>query len=222
MLLRLPGVYRPQADTRLLVEAIDKAAIPLGASVLDVGSGPGALSMAAARAGAREVLAVDVSRRAVAATWLNAVVRGAPVRVCRGDAWEVAAGRRFDLILANPPYVPSQQGPPHRGPARAWDAGMDGRAMLDRVTALAPALLTERGVILIVHSGLCGVDRTLDQLRDGGLKASVVARRTEPFGPVMRGRTDFLERAGLIEAGQRHEELVVIRGDGTERTACRA
>jgi len=222
MLFSLPGVYRPQADTRLMVEAVGEAAIPMGASVLDVGSGAGALSVAAARAGAREVLAVDVSRRAVVATWVNAVVRGVPVRVRRGDAWEVAVGRRFDLILANPPYVPSRQGPPHRGPARAWDAGTDGRAMLDRVTAVAPVLLNERGVILIVHSGLCGVDRTLDQLRGGGLKASVVARCTEPFGPVMRGRTDFLERAGLIEAGQRHEELVVIRGDWTERAACGA
>jgi release factor glutamine methyltransferase len=155
----------------------------------------------------------------VAATWVNALVRGVPVRVRRGDAWKLTAGRRFDLILANPPYVPSRQVPPRRGPARAWDAGTDGRVMLDRVTALAPLLLNERGVILIVHSGLCGVDRTLDQLRDGGLKAAVVARRTEPFGPVMRSRTDFLERAGLIQAGQRHEELVVIRGDWTERVA---
>jgi release factor glutamine methyltransferase len=222
MLLRLPGVYRPQADSRLLIEAMGEAAIPVGPSVLDVGSGAGALSVSAARAGAREVLAVDVSRRAVAATWMNAVVRGVPVRACHGDVWEVAAGRRFDLILANPPYVPSQQSPPRRGPARAWDAGTDGRAALDKVTALAPALLNERGVILIVHSALCGVDRTLEQLRESGLKAAVVARRIEPFGPVMRGRTDFLQRARLIEAGQRHEELVVIRGDWTERAAYRA
>ncbi|HET9140401.1 HemK2/MTQ2 family protein methyltransferase [Actinophytocola sp.] len=219
MMVRLPGVYRPQADTLMLAETIAQAAIPRGASVLDVGSGAGALSLAAARAGAARVLAVDVSRPAVVTTWVNAVLRGAPVRVRRGDALEAAADHRFDVILANPPYVPSRHQPPTRGRARAWDAGGDGRAMLDRVTALAPMLLTARGVILIVHSALCGVDRTLHQLRGGGLKASVVARRTEPFGPVMRGRIGFLERAGLIEAGQRHEELVVIRGDRTEPTA---
>ncbi|HEU5109254.1 MAG TPA: HemK2/MTQ2 family protein methyltransferase [Micromonosporaceae bacterium] len=218
-MVRLPGVYRPQADTLMLAETIAQAAIPRGASVLDVGSGAGALSLAAARAGAARVLAVDVSRPAVVTTWVNAVLRGAPVRVRRGDALEAAADHRFDVILANPPYVPSRHQPPTRGRARAWDAGGDGRAMLDRVTALAPMLLTARGVILIVHSALCGVDRTLHQLRGGGLKASVVARRTEPFGPVMRGRIGFLERAGLIEAGQRHEELVVIRGDRTEPTA---
>jgi release factor glutamine methyltransferase len=218
MLVRLPGVYRPQADTRMLAEAIRQAAIPRGASVLDVGSGAGALSVAAAGAGAASVLAVDVSRLATVTTWVNAALRGAPVRVRRGDALEVAAGTRFDVILANPPYVPSHREPPGQGRARAWDAGGDGRAMLDRVTALAPELLGERGMILIVHSELCGTDRTLHQLRGGGLKASVVARRTEPFGPVLRGRAAFLERAGLIEPGQRHEELVVIRGDRTEPT----
>jgi release factor glutamine methyltransferase len=85
--------------------------------------------------------------------------------------------------------------------------------MLNRVTALAPLPLAPGGVALIVHSGLSGVDRTLRQLRGGGLTSSVVARRVEPFGEVMRGRAAYLERAGLIERGQRHEELVVIRGD---------
>ncbi|HEU5475903.1 MAG TPA: HemK2/MTQ2 family protein methyltransferase [Actinophytocola sp.] len=220
MLLRPPGVYRPQADTWLLAKAIEQAALPSEARVLDIGAGTGALSVAAARAGAAEVTAVDVSRRAVLATWFNTAVRGLPVRVRRGDALDVAAGRRFDVILANPPYVPCERPDvPDAGPRRAWDAGLDGRAMVNRVTALAPLLLAPRGLILIVHSQLCGVDRTLHQLRGGGLKASVVARAIEPFGPVMRGRVDFLERAGLIEPGQRHEQLVVIRGDRTEPPA---
>jgi release factor glutamine methyltransferase len=50
-------------------------------------------------------------------------------------------------------------------------------------------------------------------LREAGLEASVVDRRSTPFGPVMRGRIPFLEARRLVEPGQRHEELVVIRGD---------
>jgi release factor glutamine methyltransferase len=218
LLLRTPGVYPPQADTWLLSKAVRQAGIRKQASVLDIGSGSGALSIAAVRAGAAQVLAVDVSKPAVLATWLNTALRGLPVRVRWGDGLELAAGCRFDVILANPPYVPCERpGIPDHGRERAWDAGTDGRAMLNRVTALAPLLLAPGGLILIVHSALCGVDRTLHQLRGGGLKAAVVARHTEPFGPVMRGRVDFLEERGLIEAGQRHEELVVIRGDRTER-----
>jgi release factor glutamine methyltransferase len=209
-----PRIYRPQADTWLLAGAIRQAAFPHLSSVLDIGAGSGALSRVAVRAGAADVLAVDVSRLAVLATWLN--TRGLPVAVRRGDALEIAAGRRFDVIVANPPYVPSPDGVPARGRARAWDAGPDGRAVLDRVCAVAPLLLAPAGLILIVHSGLCGVDRTLHQLRGGGLKASVVARRSVPFGPVLRGRRDFLVERGLIRPGEDVEELVVIRGDRTE------
>jgi release factor glutamine methyltransferase len=217
MLIRLPGVYRPQADTWLLVDALRQAAIPPGASVLDIGPGCGALSVAASRCGAGRVLAVDVSWPAVLATRLNTALRGLPVRVRQGDALDVAAGDRFDVIVANPPYVPSAG--PGVGRARAWDAGLDGRDMLDRVTAEAPLLLAPGGMILLVHSELSGVDQTLDQLRDGGLKASVVSRRQVPFGPVLHGRTAFLSRHGLIAEGQRHEELVVIRGDRTDRAS---
>jgi release factor glutamine methyltransferase len=68
-------------------------------------------------------------------------------------------------------------------------------------------------MVLIVHSEVCGIETTLDKLRRGGLKAAVVARRREPFGPVMRQRISLLERQGLIRPGQRHEDLVVIRAD---------
>jgi release factor glutamine methyltransferase len=74
-------------------------------------------------------------------------------------------------------------------------------------------MLSSSGILLIVHSAVCGVETTLDLLRQGGLKAAVVARRMEPFGPVMRSRIALLERRGMIEPGQLYEELVVIRGD---------
>jgi release factor glutamine methyltransferase len=214
-LLRPPGAYRAQGDTWLLAEALLDAALPAGARVLDIGCGTGALSVTAAEAGAGHVTAIDVSRRAAFATWLNARLRGHRVRVEVGDALDLALDRGpFDVVLANPPYVPSaHRHPPRRGAARAWDAGHDGRALLDRICAVAPVLLAPEGMLLLVHSALCDVDKTLHQLRGGDLKTSVVARRDEPFGPVMRGRQAMLERRGLIEPGQDYEELVVIRAD---------
>ncbi|MCP2249257.1 HemK2/MTQ2 family protein methyltransferase [Lentzea aerocolonigenes] len=216
-LLRAPGVYAPQDDTALLVEAMRAAAIPAGARVLDIGTGTGALAIAAIRAGAAEVTGVDVSRRAVWTARVNAALQRLPLRVKLGNALDVIAGERFDLVLANPPYVPAADPCAARGPARAWDAGVDGRQLLDPLCARMFDLLVPGGVVLIVHSALCGVDTTVRQLRDNGLKAAVVQRRWVPFGPVMNGRTDFLERHGLIAPGQRQEELVVIRGDRPER-----
>jgi release factor glutamine methyltransferase len=212
-LLRPPGVYRPQGDTWLLARALRDAGIPPGGAVLEIGCGTGALSIAAAETSPRSMTAFDLSRRAVLAARFNTAVRGLPVRVRRGDALEQAAGDEFDLVLANPPYVPGVRDLPTRGPRRAWDAGEDGRAMLDRICAMAPILLAPGGVLLTVHSALCDVDRTLAQLRGGGLKASVVARADEPFGPVMRGRVEQLRTLGLIDPEQRVEELVVVRGD---------
>jgi release factor glutamine methyltransferase len=213
-LLRPPGVYRPQADTWLLAQALHDATIPYGARVLDLCTGTGALAVAAARAGAAHVTAVDISRRAAMAARFNTMIRGLPVRVVRGNMLKFLAGRQFDVILANPPYVPcADPDVPRRGPSRAWDAALDGRALLDPLCTNAAELLSAGGMLLIVHSAVCGVETTLDVLRQQGLKAAVVARRMEPFGPVMRSRIELLERQGLIEVGQRYEELVVIRGD---------
>jgi release factor glutamine methyltransferase len=213
VLLRPPGVYTPQGDTYLLAEALHGAAIPLGARVLEVCTGTGALAMVAARFGVAGVTAIDISARAVLAARFNAWLRGVPVRVMHGDLFEPVTGETFDLILANPPYVPGRERPPRHGRARAWDAGAHGRRLIDRICAEAPALLAPDGLLLMVHSALCGIQITLNALRDAELKASVIARRTEPFGPVMWARAARLEAGGLIRPGQRYEELVVIRGD---------
>lgn len=207
-----PGVYPPQHDTWLLADALAAAGIRPGATVLDACCGTGALSIAAARTRPRSITAVDVSRRAVLATRINTLARGVSVDVERGDVFERMAGRTFDLVLANPPYVPGVAKKP-RGRHRAWDAGVDGRELLDRLCANAPLLLAPAGTLLVVHSGLCDEDRTLRQLRGGGLKAAVVARAEVPFGPVLRARQHRLLDLGLIEPNQRFEELVVIRGD---------
>lgn len=213
MLVRAPGVYRPQHDTRLLMHALSQAGIPRGGRVLDICTGTGALAVAAAHHGAHTVTAVDVSRRAVATAWLNCRIRGLTIRALHGDFEAILGTDRFDLVLANPPYVPAPRGTPDHGRARTWNAGEKGRAILDRLCAVTPHLLEPGGVALTVHSGLCHPDTTLTQLRDGGLKAAIVARSSVPFGPIMCELTPWLISTGLIEPGQNREDLVVIRAD---------
>lgn len=206
-------MYAPQEDTDLLIGALRDEPLPYGATVLDVGTGSGALAIEAARRGTH-VTAVDVSWRAVCAARLNARLDRLPVRTQHGNLFAPVRGQSFDLILANPPYVPTPDtGRPPRGAARSWDAGRDGRLVLDRICGEAPALLRPGGVLLFVHSALSSPDRTLAQLTGAGLKASVTRRRIIPYGPVLRSRKRWLQTRGLLSASEQTEELVVIRAE---------
>jgi release factor glutamine methyltransferase len=208
-----PGVYRAETDTELLAGVMRQGEHARGRDVLDVGTGGGALAVAAARAGARSVTAVDLSLRSVATTWVNSRLAGSRVRVRRGDLFTPVAGRRFGLVVSNPPYVPAATAalPRHRK-ARSWDAGPDGRALLDRICAGVPDVLTDDGTVLLVHSVVCDTAGTLDALHRAGLAARELARITVPFGPVMHARVELLEARGFVPRGQRHEELVVVEG----------
>lgn len=210
-LVALPGVYRPQADTRLLADAMARERLGPSAEVMEIGTGTGALALGAAATGAR-VTAVDISWSAVIAARINALRRRLPLRVVHGDFAAASEGRSFDLVLANPPYVPSPHpAPPRHGAARAWDAGPDGRVLIDRICATAPALLRPGGVLLLVHSGMCGPATTVRRLRGEGLSAQVTRRVAVPWGPVLRARRDWLRSQGLADDGTDWEELVVIR-----------
>jgi release factor glutamine methyltransferase len=208
-----PGVFSPISDTWLLAGALRAQIASPGTSVLDVCSGSGALAVVAAQRGARDVTAVDVSRRAVLTTWVNANLNGVRVRARRSDLFSALGEARYDLIVSNPPYVPAAADAlPDRGLRRAWDAGRDGRSLLDRLLAGAPAHLRPGGMLLVVHSEVCGIDTTLEALRAGGLDADVLRRHRGPLGPLMRARLAHLEAEDLLPPGRREEEVVVLRG----------
>jgi release factor glutamine methyltransferase len=210
-----PGVYPAQRDTWLLADVLRREFLDSPVPprrVLELCSGAGALALVAAGFPGTDVTAVDCSRRALASAWINARRLGRRVRVRRGDLTAPVVGNRYDLVVANPPYVPTfDDHLPTRGVMRAFDGGRDGRVVLDRVCDEAPDVLAPGGRLLLVHSGVNGVDETLRRLRSQGLDAQVAARCEHPFGPVFTARAAMLEERGLIAPGQRMEELVVVR-----------
>lgn len=209
-LLKVPGVYGPGSDSRLLARAISEFVRP-GDRVLDLFTGSGVLAVTAARAGAAEVWAVDVSRRAMLGVRLNSRLNGVDVRAERGRIFEPVGNRRFDLIVANPPYVPSFDDDEEvRGRARAWEAGEDGRRFLDPFLEQLPRHLSPVGRALLVQSSLCDVDRTIASLAASGLDAGVVASEEVALGPIMAPRALALEQRGLLSRGQRTEEITVV------------
>jgi release factor glutamine methyltransferase len=210
-LIRLPGVFRPRSDTWMLARAL-RSEIEAGRrTVLDVCTGSGALALVAASERA-EATAIDVSRRSVATVKLNAALRRLRVDARRGDLFAAVAGERFDAIVSNPPYVPAATDAlPSRGRARAWDAGRDGRALLDRICAGAAQHLNPGGVVLLVHSSLLGYEPTADAL--AGLEVDIAASARGPLGPLMRAR----RAEGLIPPVD-YEDVLVVRARNTAAT----
>lgn len=213
MLIRLPGVFRPRSDTWMLARALVGELPADGrASVLELCAGSGAIALEAAAAGA-SVTAVDVSRRSVATVRLNAALRRLRrVRALRGSLFEPVAGERFDLIATNPPYVPAPRDElPSSGPERAWDAGRDGRALIDPICDGAADHLAPGGTVLMIHSSLCGTSETVARLEAAGLSVDVPVRERGPLGPLMLARVEQLEASGALAPGEREEELVIVR-----------
>ena len=208
---RLPGVFRPRSDTWLLAGALRERPELPGGEVLDVCTGSGALAIAAALGGARSVTAVDVSRRALLSVWLGARLNGVHVEARRGSLLAAVPGRRFDVIVANPPYLPGAA-PPARGAGRHTEAGARGRALLDRLIDGAPGHLRPGGVLLVTHSSVNGEAATLARMRAAGLGADVVRRRHGGLGPLLAARAPALEARGLLPPGVRDEDLLVVAG----------
>ena len=187
--------------------------------VLDLCTGSGFVAIAAAEMGCASVTAFDICPHAVRCSRGNAAVAGVEVDVRQGSWIGALDCAPFDVVVSNPPYVPtppdgdSEVICPHAGPAWAWNAGPDGRLVLDPLCASVSKLLCASGSLLLVHSVFAGVQQSLDTLRSSGLDAYIIASQRIPFGPVLSARANWLEETGRLRPGCREEELVVIRAD---------
>lgn len=208
----LPGVLDPPTDSWLLADEIKASGMARGADVLDLCCGSGVLGICAALAGARTVTAIDAGLGAVVNTTLNSWRNRVRMEVLRGDLFEPVADRAFDLIVTNPPYLPSTDDSlPTSGPGLATEAGVDGRHFLDRICRSAHRYLRPGGSLLLVQSSVADVGRSIEQLGETRLEASPVRHHRGPLGPRLAARVGALRARQLLAADHDHEELVVIK-----------
>ena len=147
-----PAVLIPRPETELLVDlALDRNP----ASVLDVGTGSGAIALAIKRhrPDAR-VVATDASAAALEVARRNAVRFNLEVELRHGRWFEPVAGERFEAIISNPPYV--VVGDPHLAalpyePRLALLGGADGLDGFRVLAREAPAHLLPGGWLLVEH-----------------------------------------------------------------------
>lgn len=143
-------VLIPRPETEHLVDAVIERA-PLGATVLDVCTGSGAIALAIKQARPDLIVtAIDLSTDALAVAEANRAALGLDVRLLHGDLYAPIARDRFDVIVTNPPYVESGAiaglAPEVlKEPRLALDGGGDGLAILRRLVDGAPAQLQPHG-----------------------------------------------------------------------------
>ena len=148
-------VLIPRYDTELLVsEAVTRA--PDARSALDIGTGSGCIAVSLQkRLPKAHITATDISEAALMVARRNAAKNGAVVEFLRGSLFTPVAGRRFDLIVSNPPYIPTadiaalEQEVRDYDPFAALDGGNDGLHFYRSLIPEAAEYLNRGGWLLV-------------------------------------------------------------------------
>ena len=166
----LPTVYEPKEDSALLA---DNLIIEKGDYVLDMGCGSGIQAIVASR-NAKKVLAADINPRAIETTKRNAETNNAENIDYRiSDLFKnITENEKFDQIIFNPPYVPSDEKDME---SKAWAGGTMGRETIDRFIEDAPKHLTETGRIQLLVSSVNDPQDIIKKLKENNLEAKIVA-----------------------------------------------
>ncbi len=168
-----PGVLVPRPESELLVEAVLKniESREGAVSVVDLGAGSGALTLAIATEAPRTHL-VAVEKDPAAAQWLRKNVSriDETVRIIEADVEDALDGVKCDVVIANPPYIPNGQTLPKdvvdHEPAIALFGGSDGMEIPRRFINAAARLLKSGGFLAIEHHESQPVDIAAAMLKD--------------------------------------------------------
>ncbi|MEM9825365.1 MAG: peptide chain release factor N(5)-glutamine methyltransferase [Planctomycetota bacterium] len=184
-------IPRPETE-HLVIESLDRLKAmretapedrPL--RILDLGTGSGAIAISIAKHAADvEITAVDISEPALEIAKWNAAKIGVQDRIefLRGDLFEpLATGRRFDLIVSNPPYVSTTEYEAldaevkDHEPKTALVADGEGTALIGKILKACDQLLEPGGSVLIELSPMIA-DRCLEMARAAGLSEVVLMK----------------------------------------------
>lgn len=148
-----PDVLIPRVDTEILVERVCKDIKMQNkeTSVLDIGTGSGAIAIVVSKETNAKVVAVDISSKAIGIAKQNAISNSANIEFIESDLFQNLGGRKFDIIVSNPPYIESSvietldEEVKSNEPKLALDGGADGLDYYREIIKQTSRYLTKHG-----------------------------------------------------------------------------
>jgi release factor glutamine methyltransferase len=207
-----PNVAEPDSASFLLAEYLD-----VGPSdhVADIGTGSGFLAMIAGQA-AERVVATDVNPHAVECARRNAYLNGLDqsVEARLGGWYEPLDGELFDLIISNPPQMPTSSAMERQDwIGQADSGGLDGRYGVDQLIAGSTGHLRPSGRLCIVQHGFLDLDQTHNSLELHGMKVGDVFSVPASMGRLTRERLPYaatLPNSAIVSSGTDYEHRLHV------------
>ncbi len=181
------NVYVPAEDSYLLA---DNLQIKPGQSVLEIGTGSGIVAMYASRL-TDKITVSDINSDACLLAERNFKDNNIEnIEILFGNLFEVVKNRKFDVILFNTPYLPTEEDEVLDDTINyAFDGGLNGRKVIDMFLNEVSDYLNDGGIVQMIQSSLSGNEETLNKFDELGFIAEIAA--TEHF---------FFEDITLINA----------------------
>ena len=187
VVLKSSNVYEPAEDSFLLA---DNLLVERGMSVLEIGTGSGIVAMYVSRL-TDDITVSDINFDACELARRNFEINGIDnIEVCFGNLFEPVKDRKFDVILFNTPYLPTENEEVIEDNLNyAFDGGLNGRKVIDLFLNEVKYHLNEGGIVQMIQSSLSDNHETLKKLNQEGFIAEIA--KTEHF---------FFEDITLINA----------------------
>ena len=167
------NVYIPAEDSYLLADNLE---IKPGQSVLEIGTGSGIVAMYASRLTDR-ITVTDINFDACMLAEKNFKANGIEnIEILFGNLFEVVKDRKFDVILFNTPYLPTENDEVLEDTINyAFDGGLNGRKVIDLFLDEVENHLNDGGIVQMIQSSLSGNEETLEKFDKLGFIAEIAA-----------------------------------------------
>ncbi|MCC7570540.1 methyltransferase [Candidatus Micrarchaeota archaeon] len=166
-------VYPPADDSFLLMDSIEKIKLDGSEKCLDICCGTGIVGIYASNF-VKTIAFLDKMKHALICAKKNTKFFGVSGNFIESDLFD-KIDEKYDLILFNPPYLPTDESSKIKGKLNeALDGGKTGRNVIDRFIETFSDHLTEKGQVLMVDSSLDNTNKTIKKLKSKGFLVEIV------------------------------------------------